>query len=376
MRRLWTIVRKEFIHIIRDKRTLSIVILMPALLLLLLGVSVMNDIKDLEMAVVDFSKTDASRAFIQRYVSSGYFKISYEVQSETELIDLMNQDMIKAGLLIPEDFGRKLDTGQQTDVQVYLNTAAKADSQTAQFALETVSQAAAQDIFIEKMSSLTWNQNFKAPVTIHTRYLYNPDMRSLNYMIPNLTAVILQLQALLLTAFSVVREREQGTMEQLIVTPVKTWELMLGKILPYMLVAFINVLVVLAIGVFVFNVPILGNIWLLLLLSMIFILGSLGLGVLISNISRTQIQAMYLASGIILMPSFILSGMLLSRHNMPWIARAIGDLLPVTHYLTIVNGIYLKGVDATFLWPSIWPLLALSVVFFTASVIFFKKRIG
>jgi ABC-2 type transport system permease protein len=196
----------------------------------------------------------------------------------------------------------------------------------------------------------------------------------MNFMIPGLVAVILQVQTLLLTAFAIVREREQGTLEQLIVTPVRSWELMLGKILPFILVAFINVAMTVAVGAIWFGVEIVGSIGLLAALSLIFLLSSLGLGVLISNVSRTQMQAMYMAS-FIMIPSFLLAGLLYPRENMPWLAYYTGYLLPVTYFLEIVRGIILKGAGFFTLWIWVWPMAVFSIAVFFASVFMFRKRL-
>jgi len=211
-------------------------------------------------------------------------------------------------------------------------------------------------------------------VDARLRYLYNPDMKRMNFMIPGLVAIILQIQTLLLTAFAIVREREQGTLEQLIVTPVRSWELMMGKILPFVVVAFVNVIMTVAVGAIWFGVKVAGSIALLAVLSLIFLLGSLGLGVFISNISKTQMQAMYMAS-FIMIPSFILAGLLFPRENMPWPAYYAGYLLPVTYFLEIVRGIILKGAEFATLWGWIWPMAVFSIIVFFASVFMFHKRL-
>jgi ABC-2 type transport system permease protein len=196
----------------------------------------------------------------------------------------------------------------------------------------------------------------------------------MNFLIPGLVAAILQVQTLLLTAFSIVREREQGTLEQLIVTPLKSWELMLGKILPFVLIAYINLGLTLVVGALFFQVPVVGSAFLLIILSGLFLLGSLGLGVLISNISRTQMQAMYLAS-FIMLPTFILSGFFFPRDNMPWLAYQAGFLLPVTYFLEIVRGIILKGVGFNYLWPVVWPMAVFSIAVFVISALIFRKHL-
>jgi ABC-2 type transport system permease protein len=375
MSRVWTIVRKEIIHILRDPRTLGLVIILPVMMLVLLGYAVSADVEDIPMAVADLSKTDASRRFVERFTASGFFKITYSVESERQMIQLIDEGIVRSGLLVPEDFGRKVTTGGSSSLVVFIDGSNPSVAQTAQLAAETISQAASQEILVQRLSATPLGNGIRLPVDARLRFLYNPDMRRMDFMIPGLVAVILQMQTLLLTAFAIVREREQGTLEQLIVTPIKSWELMLGKILPYIVVALLNIAMTVGVGYLWFGVDVAGSITLLFILSLIFLLGSLGLGILISNVSRTQMQAMYLAS-FIMMPSFILSGLLFPRDNMPWLAYYAGYLLPVTYFLEIVRGVMLKGIGFLYLWPWVWPMALFSVVVFFLSVFLFRKRIG
>ena len=375
MSRVWTIVRKEVIHILRDPRTLSLVIIMPVMMLLLLGYAVSADVENIPLAVADLSKTDASRRFVQRFEASGYFVITHSVDSEEEVIRLIDEGITRSGLFIPEDFGRKVTTGASSPFVVYVDGSNPTVAQTAQLAAETISQAASQEILVQQLSGASLGQRLELPIDARWRFLYNPNMRRMDFMIPGLVAVILQIQTLLLTAFAIVREREQGTLEQLIVTPIKSWELMLGKILPYVVVALLNIAMTVGVGYLWFGVDVAGSITLLFALSLVFLLGSLGMGILISNLSRTQMQAMYLAS-FIMLPSFILSGLLFPRDNMPWLAYYAGFLLPVTYFLEIVRGVMLKGIGFLYLWPWVWPMALFSVVVFFLSVILFRKRIS
>lgn len=375
MSRVWTIVHKEIIHILRDPRTLGLVIILPVMMLVLLGYAVSADVEDIPMAVADLSKTDASRRFVDRFPTSGFFKITHSVESEKQMIQLIDEGIVRSGLLVPEDFGRKVTTGGSSSLVVFIDGSNPSVAQTAQLAAETISQAASQEILVQRLSATPLGNGVRLPVDARLRFLYNPDMRRMDFMIPGLVAVILQMQTLLLTAFAIVREREQGTLEQLIVTPIKSWELMLGKILPYIVVALLNIAMTVGVGYLWFGVDVAGSITLLFILSLIFLLGSLGLGILISNVSRTQMQAMYLAS-FIMMPSFILSGLLFPRDNMPWLAYYAGYLLPVTYFLEIVRGVMLKGIGFLYLWPWVWPMALFSVVVFFLSVFLFRKRIG
>ncbi len=378
MGRLWTIMRKEFYHILRDYRTLAIIVILPTFLLVLLGYGVSGESKNIRLAVVDLSKTDESRRYLEYFTSSEQFEITYDVLSEAEILDLLDREVVSAGIFIPEDFGRKLATGQAAQVQFYVNGSDPSDAQTTNLKLETIAQVATQKILTERLSGAGASlgmSGLQLPVQTFTKTLYNPDGKSKLYMIPGLTAMVLQVQALLLTALAIVREREQGTMEQLVVTPIQSWELVLGKILPYLVVGIFNTIATLLVAMYLFDVVVQGSFWLLVLLSTIFILGSLGMGVLISNISRTQMQAMYLAVGIVLIPAIILSGLMFSRQGMPWVTYWFGEMLPITHFLVIIRGIMVKGVGFAFLWPSIRALIILSVVYFAASVATFQKKL-
>ncbi len=338
-RRMLTIVRKEWLHIIRDPRTLGLVIVMPVMMLFLLGYAVANDVEDIPLVVADLSHTEESRTLVDKLTVSGFFKYTHSAQSENEILKMLDAGLVKAGLFIPENFGRSISTGKVGTVQFYIDGSNPTVAQTAQLAAETVSQSMSQEILIKRLERSGTGMELNLPVDARLRYLYNPDMKRMNFMIPGLVAIILQIQTLLLTAFAIVREREQGTLEQLIVTPVRSWELMLGKILPFVVVAFVNVIMTVAVGAIWFGVKVAGSIALLAVLSLIFLLGSLGLGVFISNISKTQMQAMYMAS-FIMIPSFILAGLLFPRENMPWPAYFAGYLLPVTYFLEIVLALF------------------------------------
>ena len=375
MDRFWTIVKKEFLHIYRDPRTMSLILLLPAFLLLLLGYGVSGESKDISMAVVDLSRTEESARYIEYYTAGDDFSYDYTALSEAELLDLIHRDKVKVGLLIPEDFGRSIATNEPAQVQLYVNGSADPSIvETIQLELSSISQMAAENILVKQVQN-SGGFNIEMPIDANIKMLYNPDSDSKLYMIPGLIPIILQVQALLLSALAIVKEREQGTMEQLIVTPIKGWELMLGKIIPYLLIIFVNTVGLIWLGGLTFGVHVEGSFFQLVFLSLIFSIGSLGMGVLISNLSESQMQAVYLAVFIVLIPAIILSGLLLSRDGMPAFTYWFSELMPVTHYLEITRGIMLKGVSAAYLWDSIWPMILLSILYFAASVFTFKKKI-
>lgn len=377
MNRLWTIMRKEIYHIWRDPRTLMMILVLPALLLVLLGYGISGESRDIKLAVVDFSKTDASRGFIQRFTKSDDFELSFDLLSEAELINKIDLDLVDVGIIIKEDFGRNLASNQKAVVQMYVDGSMNpTDALTIQLKLSSIGQMAAQDILVRRIKKLGLASGMDLPVESTLTTLYNPNGNNKLYMIPGLIPILLQIQTLILSALAIVREREQGTMEQLIVTPVRSWELMFGKIIPYLVVSIFNLFAMLWFSKFLFGVQVAGNIWVLYGLSVAFILGSLGMGVLISSISQSQMQAIYIALFLVLLPAIILSGLIFSRENMPGVTYWYSELLPVTQYLEITRGIIVRGVGPEALWwSSTIPLLGLSVIYFTASVLVFRKRI-
>ena len=377
MNRLWTIMRKEIFHIWRDPRTLAMIVVLPALLLILLGFGISFEQQSVTMAVADFSKTDSSRNFIEQFTASKDFVYAYDVSNEDALIDLINRDLVDVGILIPENYDRDLLSGTQAKIPIYIDGSMQpTDSLTLQLKLNSITSMVAQDMLIEKVVKSGLSSSLNLPVTGILKTLYNPNGDSKLYMIPGLIAILLQVQTLILSALAIVREREQGTMEQLIVTPVRSWELMLGKIIPYLVVCIFNLLALLWLSKLFFGITVAGSLGVLIGLSIIFILGSLGMGVLISTISQSQMQAMYILLFLVLMPAIILSGLMFSRENMPAFTYWFSEMLPVTQYLEITRGIMVRGVEAgSLFFSSTLPLIILSVVYFVASILVFRKRI-
>ncbi|HNR46252.1 MAG TPA: ABC transporter permease [Anaerolineaceae bacterium] len=377
MNRLWTIMRKELYHIWRDPRTLAMILALPALLLVLLGYGISGESRDTTLAIVDYSKSDASRDYINRFTASDDFEVVYDVLSEAELINLIDRDLIDVGILIPEDFDRKLMSGEQATAQIYIDGSMNpTDSLTVQLKLNAISSMAAQDVLVERVERAGLASGLQLPITGILKTLYNPNGNNKLYMIPGLIPILLQVQTLLLSALAIVREREQGTMEQLIVTPIRSWELMLGKTIPYLFVSAFNLFALLWLSKLLFGVTVAGSFWVLFGLSMVFVVGSLGMGVLISTISQSQMQAIYVSVFIVLIPAIILSGLMFSRENMPAFTFWYSELLPVTQYLEITRGIIVRGVGPeTLWWSSTIPLLVLSVIYFAASIFIFRKRI-
>jgi ABC-2 type transport system permease protein len=373
MRRTMAIMRKEFIHIVRDSRTLSLVVLMPLSMLLILGYAINVDVKDISTIVYDQSRSVESRRFLDRFWQTNFFKMTVYADSADQIMAQIDAGQAKVGIILPPDFGSRLAGDQPASAQVFIDASDPNVAQTALFAAQAIGQQAAVEIISQQLGAAA-GQALQMPLELRTRLLYNPNLKAINFMIPGLLGAILQTQALMLTAFAIVREREQGTMEQLIVTPIKPWELMLGKILPFAVLSFVNVGLTLALGSFWFHVDVKGDVGLLLLLSLVFLLSSLGLGILISTVSKNQIQAVNLAQ-FIMLPAFILSGFLIPRDNMPPVAYYSGFFLPITYFLVILRTIVMKGVGISVLWGQVIPLTVFSLGVFGISVAAFHKRL-
>jgi ABC-2 type transport system permease protein len=374
MRNVWTITHKELIHIVRDPKSLSLVLVLPVALLLLLGYAMATEIEDIPTAVYDQDKSDESRALLEKFWNSGYFAYHSYASSSEEIVEFIDSGEVRIGIIIPPNFAASVGVGKPVSVQAIIDGSDPSVAQTALFVAATVGQVASVEVISAKLGGLMAGGELRTPIEVRPRLLYNPDMKKINFMIPGLIGAILQMQTLLLTAFAIVREREQGTLEQLMVSPIRPWELMAGKIIPFLLVGFFNVLIALLISSFWFKVQVNGSLILLLALSLVFLLSSLGLGILISTVSRTQMQALHLASFIIL-PALVLSGFIVPRENMHRVAYYSSYFMPLTYYLVIVRGIVLKGVGLAYLWKQLVPLALFSLGVFGLSVVSFHKRL-
>jgi ABC-2 type transport system permease protein len=372
--RLFHFIKKEFIQLMRDPRMLYVAIFAPVVQLLLLGYVASTDIRHIPTAVFDQDKSAQSRTYVESFKNSGYFDLDYYVASDKQVAELLDSGRAKAALHIPPDFGRGIVRGEPVAVQAILDgqnssSAAIISGYLNQINFENVSQ-----ILSNRLSWLGLSQARLDRLELQTRVWYNPEMKSVNFMVPAVFALILTIISMLLTAFSIVKEKESGTMEQLVVTPLKPYELILGKLLPFSIVAFLDITLVFLVATLWFRVPMHGSAPLLFALGAIFLTAGLGLGVFISTISRNQRQAMMSALFVVI-PSMILSGFIFPIANMPGIIQAATYLIPVTYFLAIVRGIFLKGIGLKYLWPQVWPMALIGVILLAVSILRFRKRI-
>ncbi|MFB0536676.1 MAG: ABC transporter permease [Anaerolineae bacterium] len=369
--RTLSLIRKEFLHILRDPRTLFVMLAMPIIQLTLLGYAATTDIEHLRTAILDGDKSPASRELVDAYRASNYFDIALYVESEPQLEYLMSSGQVRSGLIIPADYGEALAIGDRAQVAFVIDGSDPSIANTAFAASQSVGQAQSMRIMERTMGI---DPDDLPGVQVRPRVWYNPEMKSANFMIPGLMGMLLYFFTALFTSMSIVREREQGTIEQLIVTPIKPLELIVGKIAPYVFVAFFDVLEVLAIGVFWFGVPIRGSLGLLLGLSALFLLTSLGIGIFISSVANTQQEAMLLAF-LTMFPSVFLGGFFFPIEAMPGWLQVITYVIPLRYMLVVIRGIILKGVGLQILRQEVAALGIFGVAIMLLAAARFRKRL-
>jgi ABC-2 type transport system permease protein len=372
--RLSSLIRKEFIQITRDPRTLAMTFIMPVVMMFLLGYAATNDVRNIALVVLDQDQTPASRRLINAYRVADYFVIAQPVDSEKELRDLIDRNAARAGLIIPPGYGRALAGGRNTQVAFVLDGSDPTMASTALAAAQLIGQAQATQIMVERLEARGQTVTTAQPIDVRTMVWFNPGLISAYYMVPAMIGIILQYLTTMLTATSIVRERERGTIEQLIVTPLRSWELIVGKLTPYVLIAFLNTVEVLTIGVVLFSVPINGDLLLLLVLTALFLVTTLGIGLLISTIANTQQEAM-LTTMFTLLPSIFLSGFFFPLAAMPVWLQAVSYAVPLRYFLIIVRGIVLKGVGLSAVWPEVVALSIFALLVMSAAVRRFRKSL-
>lgn len=372
--RLFSLIRKEFIQISRDPRTLVIALLIPVMQLFLLGYAATNDVRNLPMAVFDQDRSTAAREFLDAFRASDYFLITYDVDSEKEIRWLIERGDARVGLIIPPDYGTNLRAQRQTEVMFVFDGSDATATKTALAAAQQIASQHATEIQLRRLEREGLADMVELPIEIRTQVWYNPDLEDAYFMIPGLIGQILYTITAILTAVAIVRERERGTIEQLIVTPIRPWELIVGKITPYVLIALFDTLEALFIGSWWFGVPIRSNLGLVLILSGLFLITSLGIGLLASTLAHTQQEAMITVFATML-PAIMLSGYLFPIEAMPQWLQWISAAIPLTYYLNIIRALLLKGVGLAALQNEVMMLIFFSVLLIGAASLRFRKRL-
>lgn len=370
--RILTLVKKEFIQIRRDRRLLPILLILPVMQLIIMGYAVSSDIKHLATALCDLDRTPASRAFGDKFATSGYFDIRYRLTDERQIKDLMDAGQVRVGIVIPPRFAARLAREETATVQLLLDGTDSNTANVAQGYVTQIANAESSRIVLERLGPKSLPP---AAVDPTVRIWFNPDLKSVNFMVPGVVALILTIVTMTMTATAIVKEKERGTIEQLIVSPIRPYELMLGKAIPFVIIGYADILIVVLAGLFWFRVPIAGSFSLLLVLSGLFIMTTLGLGLLISTVSQTQQQAMML--GFFVNPPFmLLSGFIFPIASMPEPMQYLTYLISLRYFLVIIRGIFLKGVGLEVLWPQALALLLFGMTVLTLSALRFRKHLG
>jgi ABC-2 type transport system permease protein len=367
MRNIKAIAYKEFIHILRDKRTLMLIILMPIMQLMIYGYGINTDVKHLPTYVYDRDRAYLSRRLIDTFTQSGYFTVKTEAASLQQAYKALDRGEAQSVLVIPPNFTGDLLKKKGAQLQLIIDGTDSTPATVALNSSQAIVNAFMQDEHLIPVQVL--------PIDFRPRLWYNPDLKSTYFMLPGLIGLVLQFLVPMITASAIVREKERGNIEQLLVTPIKPYELILGKIIPYIGIGIIITSSIIATMHFLFVVPIHGSIVLLFLLAMIFLIVCLGIGLWASTVADNQQQAsqivMFLA-----MPSILLSGFIFPREAMPVWVRDIGYLIPMTYFLKIVRGIVLKGLGFFDLWDQVWPLSLMAVLVIVFSIRRFSKRMS
>ena len=375
MRRFRALIKKEITHMLRDPRTLIFIFIMPILQLVLLGYANSTDIKNVPTVIFNQDNSPASRELLNSFNATGYFSFDYSVYSQSEVDNLIGGGKAKVGIVIPPNFGADLASGKSAQALVLIDGSDPTIASAALSAAELAGQAHGVSIKAQQLSlqgaSIGGGSN---PVDVRTNVLYNPDLLGSYNIVPGLIAVILFQTGASLTGLAIVRERERGTMEQLIVTPIRSWELILAKIIPYILVSFADTILILVLGTLMFGVPIRGSLLLLFTMTGLYLLPTLGYGLLISTVARTQQQAQLMVMPIML-PAMMLSGFIFPISSLPLILQYVADLLPTTYFIYIMRAVVIKGVGLDLIIPQTIALIIFAIVLLGLATWRFQKNL-
>ncbi len=360
MRRFRALIKKELTHMIRDPRTLIFIFIMPILQLVLLGYANNTDVKNVPTVIFNQDNSQASRSLLDSFQATGYFSFDYSVYSQSDVDTMIAGGRAKVGIVIPPDYGAKLASGETSTVLVLIDGSDPTVASYVLSAAQLAGQAKGVSVRAQQFSlsgAGAAMASAGSPVDVRTRVLYNPDLLGSYNIVPGLIAIILFQTATSLTALAIVRERERGTIEQLIVTPIRNWELVLAKIIPYIIVSFADTILILVVGTFLFGVPIRGSLLLLFALTGLYLLPTLGYGLFISTVAQTQQQAQLMIMPMML-PAFMLSGYIFPISSLPIVLQLVGDLLPTTYFIYVMRAVVVKGVGLDLIMPQ---TIALSV---------------
>lgn len=359
--------RKEFYHIFRDRRTLIILFGMPIAQVLLFGFVITNEIKNIKIAVLDHSKDYVTKEITNKLTSSDYFILDKNINSDKEIESIFKQGHVKEVIVFEDNFAKKLEKDGTANIQL-ISDATDPNSSNL-----IVSYTSA--IIMKYTNELNNNAQLPMQIVTKTRMFYNPELKSVFMFVPGIMAMILMLISAIMNSISITREKETGTMEILLVSPLKPAQIIIGKVTPYVVLSFINAVVIIVLGMFVFGMPVQGNMVLLLAENVLFILLALSLGILISATTDNQQSAMMKSMFGLLLPTILLSGFIYPIENMPWILQILANLMPPRWFIIIIKNIMLKGTSFAFVWKETLILMGFTIFFLVLSIKKFKVRL-
>lgn len=370
MHRIYAILYKEFKQMRRDTTMLRLLILLPIIQILIFGLAINTEVKHIPTVVFDQCRQQESRELIDVLVATDYYDVIYYASSIKEVNEKINSGEAIVGIIFPPDMVKNFKHGDNVPIQLIVDAS---DNMSASSAINVAQLAINKKAEQMQLSSLSYNQNLVVgKYDLRIRAWYNPDFISANYIIPSIIGIVLMMTLIMVASISIVREKEEGTLEQLLISPLKPIELIIGKIVPYICVGYIQMIIAICVGYFGFNIPIKGSLILFILLTTIFMLAILSLGILISTVAQNQMQAMQL-SFFVLLPSILLSGFMFPRVAMPDFFYYISMILPMTHYVEISRGIFLKGIGLEYLYQPTLFLVFFTIIVLSLSIWRFKK---
>jgi ABC-2 type transport system permease protein len=376
LRTIRAIMRREFIDVLRDRRSLALTFLYPISMLMMYGYGIRYDVDNVPITVLDHSETPESRDLEQQMLRSKYFDVVRFARDERDVEhDLMN-DVVKAAIVIPRDFADRLRAAESTAVQVLIDGSDSNSATIAQgYALAIVNQYAATRMGAATRQASATDARGSPPILVASRVWYNPELRSVNFIVPGVIAVIMMIVGAILTALSIVKEKDRGTMEQILVSPIRPLEMMIGKLVPYVVIALIDLVIIIVAGYVLFAVPIKGSLVQLAIFAILYLCCALGVGVFVSTIADTMQNAMLAAIFMSLLPSVLLSGFVFPLEDLPAPIQAVSYLFPARYFVTAIRGIYLKRVGLAVLWPEALLLAVFAVAIVGFSAARFQERL-
>ena len=375
MRIILHILRKEFIQLRRDPNIVRLIFIGPILQLVIFGFAINLDVNSVPMIVCDQDHSLESHDFIARFVNSSYFPIVSYVDRTSDIDYSLERGKASLALTIPREFGQKIAKGEPVQVQAIIDgSESSAASVGLNYATAIVS-GYSQDVLLASFSRRGFGMLKPITVEPEIRVWYNPDLKSRNYLLPGLLGTILMQATVILTALAIVKEKETGTLEQLIVTPIRTYQIIIGKLAPFTIIGIIDILLALAGVTLLFGIPVQGSVLLLIVLGVLFIMTTLGVGLFVSTVSSTQQQAMMTATFFVMLPMNFLSGFVFPIENMPQIIQGVSYLLPLRYFFEIIRGIFLRGAGLDVLWPQVLALVIFGTVILTLSSLRFRKKL-